>query len=78
MIDFIVHFVKANGGRSPKVFKLAKKSLDAGAQLSLEKRIPFQAVTTRKYYPGMHRVELQVNGVVVGGAEFELLERKAG
>jgi hypothetical protein len=29
-------------------------------------------VTTRRYYSGKHRLEVQVNGVVVGGADFTL------
>ncbi|MBR9974367.1 MAG: DNA alkylation repair protein [Bacteroidetes bacterium] len=74
LIDFIVFFVKANGGRSPKVFKLTKRLLPPGETLVIEKRIPFQAVSTRKYYPGPHRLELQVNGVIVGGVEFEMRE----
>ena len=69
-----MHFVKANGGRSPKVFKLTKRLLPPGETLTIEKRIPFQAVSTRTYYPGPHRLELQVNGVIVGGVEFELRE----
>jgi 3-methyladenine DNA glycosylase AlkC len=76
MIDYVVHFVKANGRPSPKVFKLSKKTLLPGDTLIIEKRIPFQAITTRKYYPGPHRLELQINGVIVGGVDFELVEQR--
>jgi hypothetical protein len=31
-------------------------------------------VTVRKLYPGAHRIEVQVNGTVLGGVEVELLE----
>lgn len=29
-------------------------------------------VSTRRYYPGVHRFEVQVNGTVLAGADFDL------
>lgn len=63
VVDLVVHFVKANGGTSPKVFKLAKLGIDSKAQVALRKTISVADLTTRKHYPGKHRVTLQVNGV---------------
>jgi hypothetical protein len=31
-----------------------------------------RAVTTRTFYSGLHRVELQVNGIILAAASFEL------
>jgi len=31
-------------------------------------------VTVRHLYPGSHRIEVQVNGRVLGGADVELVE----
>ena len=73
MIDFLLHFVKANGTTAPKVFKLKKMSLDAGVSCSVAKKYAIRPISTRKYYPGRHRLEIQVNGRVLGGAEFELV-----
>lgn len=72
MIDYIVHHVKANGSTSPKVFKLAKKKLDAFEEVIIEKNHPFKPVTTRVYYPGTHTIELQINGQIVAVRDFEL------
>lgn len=72
IVDYVVHFVKARGGRSAKVFKLRTFTLDGREQRTLQKRHAFVPITTRRYYPGMHRVEIQVNGEIVGSAEFEL------
>ena len=30
-------------------------------------------ITTRVYYPGVHTVEVMVNGVLVGADDFQLL-----
>lgn len=72
MIDYVIEYMKANGQRSPKVFKLAKKSLQAGERLTIQKRHSFRPVTTRRYYLGAHRLAIQVNGIVYASVDFEL------
>lgn len=72
VVDLVVHFVKANGGTSPKVFKLANVSLAPGESVSLRKTVSLADLTTRKHYPGRHRVALQCNGVMQELGEFAL------
>lgn len=73
IIDFIIHHKKANGGTSPKVFKWKTVSLEAGDTLNMQHKHPMKPITTRKYYPGEHRLEIQINGMPFGSAAFELL-----
>ncbi len=73
MIDYIMHFVKANRKTAPKVFKLKKVNLDANETITIEKSHSIRPISTRKYYAGQHRIEIQVNGQVVGQADFELI-----
>ncbi|WP_372645417.1 DNA alkylation repair protein, partial [Ancylomarina sp.] len=72
MIDFIVHYMKANGKTAPKVFKLSKKKLPAEGRLSFKKKLSFKAISTRKYYQGLHEIEIQVNGKRYSKLEFKL------
>jgi 3-methyladenine DNA glycosylase AlkC len=72
MIDFIVHLVRARGQRTPKLFKLAKRTLQPGEVLCIEKVFSFRPVTTRKYYPGEHAIEPQINGVRYGSTAFQV------
>lgn len=72
-VDYVVHYVKANGARSPKVFKLREMVLGAGETASLSVRRSMAQRTTRRHYPGLHRVEIQINGVVCDGQDFMLL-----
>lgn len=72
MVDFVMHFLKANGKTAPKVFKLKKFRLAAGERAHIEKRFAIRPISTRRYYPGRQRLEIQVNGAVLGGADFEL------
>lgn len=71
-VDYVVHHVKANGETSPKVFKGWTLDLAPGETRRLEKKHSLRPITTRHYFPGPHRVELQVNGRVVAEVVFTL------
>jgi 3-methyladenine DNA glycosylase AlkC len=62
MIDFQVHFVKANGNARAKVFKLTQTELAAGHSITVTKKISLAPLTTRKLYAGHHQVDLLING----------------
>lgn len=72
MVDYIVHHVKANGTRTLKVFKLKKMSLAANEAQTITKQHSIRPISTRKYYAGVHRIEIQINGQVRAGIDFEL------
>lgn len=72
LIDYAVHFVKANGDTRPKVFKLRRIELPPAAELPLTSTISFADMTTRKHYPGRHRIDLLVNGVAHPLTEFDV------
>jgi 3-methyladenine DNA glycosylase AlkC len=74
VVDYVIHLVRANGKQSPKVFKLAKKQLSPGETVGFTKKHSFRKITTRRYYPGLHLIEIQVNGVGCGRAEFYISE----
>jgi 3-methyladenine DNA glycosylase AlkC len=68
--DLRVHFVKANGGTSPKVFKVREVELDPGERFGLSKLISLRQHSTRTHYPGAHSVDVIVNGGVHPGGSF--------
>jgi hypothetical protein len=63
LVDYAVHYVKANGKTSPKVFKLSTVALPSRGKATLRASLSFREMTTRKHYPGIHRLEALVNGV---------------
>ncbi|MFV2056822.1 MAG: hypothetical protein ACC707_10160, partial [Thiohalomonadales bacterium] len=73
MIDYIIHHQKAHGKTSAKVFKWRNKILAANAMLISSKKHPIKKISTRVYYPGVHRVECMVNGISVAAADFKLI-----
>jgi 3-methyladenine DNA glycosylase AlkC len=72
LVDFAVHFVKANGSARPKVFKLTTLSLEPGETVDFAKALRLDDLTTRKHYPGRHKVEAMVNGMAMVVGTFEL------
>ena len=73
MIDLVMGFVKANGATSPKVFKFREVTLAAGAEERFGKSFDMVERSTRRLHPGRHTVGVRVNGVDVGGADFDLV-----
>lgn len=61
-VDLRVRFVKAKGGTSPKVFKVRHIELEPGERAELAKSISLRQHTTRTHFPGVHEVEILVNG----------------
>lgn len=73
LVDYIVHFQRPGGKTSPKVHKLKQSELkDRTLTLSKKHKLKGDA-TTFKLVPGAHRLEIQVNGKVRAGVEFDLL-----
>jgi 3-methyladenine DNA glycosylase AlkC len=73
VVDYAVHHVKANGGRTAKVFKGWALELAGFEERALSKQHAMKLITTRRYHAGAHAVDVRVNGAVVAHAEFDLL-----
>jgi len=74
-VDLVVGYVKANGKRSPKVFKFRTLELDAGQTETCSKRLSFVHRSTRKLYPGEHTLAVRVNGSDLASTTFDLTAR---
>jgi 3-methyladenine DNA glycosylase AlkC len=74
IIDYIVHYQKANGATSPKVFKLKTVTIEPRAQVKVLKAHSLKPVSVRKLYPGAHALEIQVNGKIVARQAWTLVD----
>jgi 3-methyladenine DNA glycosylase AlkC len=72
VVDYTIHHVKANGSTTPKVFKWTTVDLAPGATTHLRTQHPVREITTRRYYPGPHRIELTIAGEAVAETAFGL------
>ncbi|TMV49461.1 DNA alkylation repair protein [Paenibacillus mesophilus] len=70
-IEYAIDFVKANGSRSRKLFKLSEKEYDPG-ETPVRFNHRFEQLTTRKHYPGEHALAIIVNGEQLSGISFTL------
>jgi 3-methyladenine DNA glycosylase AlkC len=71
VLDYVVHHRKKNGS-SAKVFKWKGFTIAPGESIRLEKKHAIRRITTRVYYPGAHKVDVMVNGNVLGVKRFTL------
>jgi len=76
LVDFIVHFVKSNGTTSPKVFKGGERSLAAGTSTRVSKLVSLAQHSTRIHYPGIHPIDVQLNGTAHPAGTFLILDDK--
>ncbi|MEH6910098.1 MAG: DNA alkylation repair protein [Oceanicoccus sp.] len=67
-----VHYLKANGSHSVKVFAVKDTNTSLGETIEIDKKISFKPITTRTMYLGQHHVEIVVNGIAQGKKSFEL------
>ncbi|MFW2382186.1 MAG: DNA alkylation repair protein [Acidimicrobiales bacterium] len=74
LVDLRVHFVKASGKSSPKVFKGAELLLGAGESAVVSKTVSVAQHSTRKHYPGEHAVEVMINGTARPIGSFTIAE----
>lgn len=72
VVDYVIHYVKAGGAAFEKVFKWTEVDLAAHATLKLAKTQIIRDFTTRRHYPGAHRVDLQINGQRMSQSQFVL------
>lgn len=72
-LEYGIDYVRANGMRFRKVFKISESLLRKNEKKSYNKTHSFADTSSRKHIPGVHAVTLIVNGIEQGTLEFELL-----
>ena len=71
-LEYGIDYVKANGKRNRKMFKISEVLLKDNERKSYVRKHSFEDLSTRKHYAGVHCVVLAVNGVEWGNLEFEV------
>jgi 3-methyladenine DNA glycosylase AlkC len=71
-IEYGIDFVKSGGRTSRKLFLLSDKTVPGGTSLKGTRTHRFADLTTRRHYPGEHRIALLVNGREVAHTFLQL------
>lgn len=74
-VEYAIDFVKASGKTSRKQFLLTDKPCVGGSVLKGTRRHSWAELSTRRHYPGLHRIVLLVNGRETAWAELELVSQ---
>lgn len=72
VIDYIIHFMKSNKKTAPKVFKLRSFDIPAYGIVTIEKAHSLKKITTRQYYSGIQKIDIQINGKIFGSKNWYL------
>lgn len=75
-LEFVIDFVKATGNKAPKIFKISEGNYQEQTR-KISKNFSFKPISTRKYYPGTHKLTIVVNGQKTVEQEFELTNQTA-
>jgi len=70
IVDYLIHFQKANGKTTPKVFKFKTLELDPGEKLILTKKHKLKKISTMTFYKGLHGISIQINGKIYALASW--------
>lgn len=70
-LEYAIHFLNKNGSLSKKVFKLSEKTCAPGS-IELRRRHSLKQMTTRKHNPGIHQLDIIINGETQLSEKFTL------
>lgn len=73
-LEYAIYYAKAAGKQSRKIFQIAENVYQPEKLYAFKKEQRFQDFTTRKHYPGKHKVAIVVNGQELAAKEFSLIQ----
>ncbi len=71
-IEYSIEFLRLNNKYSKKVFKISEGIYDKESK-NISKYYSFKPISTRKYYKGIHKLSIIINGIILEEKEFILL-----
>lgn len=71
-VDYVLGFRRKDGSHGKKVFKGNRTVSKEPQAHSLSFSLPIKAISTRKYYEGIQKIAVQVNGEILAESEFYL------
>lgn len=74
MIDYIVYYPSTTKRRNQKTYKLKVLDVRPNETYKINGKRSFKKISTRKMRPGIHEIEIQVNGNVYKKRHFEVIE----
>lgn len=73
-LEYAVYYVKAGNKLSRKIFQLTERNFEPSSTYSFKKEQRFEDFTTRRHYPGNHKIAIVVNGKEMALKHFDLVK----
>jgi 3-methyladenine DNA glycosylase AlkC len=73
-IEYAVQYARPKGKVTRKVFQIREDTFEPGTH-AISRKLSLADQSTRKHYPGQHRISVIVNGVEKAEAAFQLTDR---
>jgi 3-methyladenine DNA glycosylase AlkC len=71
-LEYAVWYAKSRGKPTRKVFQIREGLYDPGRH-EISRKLSLEDLSTRKHYPGEHRIDIVVNGAVKASTQFKLM-----
>jgi len=71
-IEYSIDFVRLNNKSNNKVFFITQKEFTTNIH-KINKKHSFKLINTRKYYNGIHNINIIINGIIVHKQKFNLI-----
>jgi 3-methyladenine DNA glycosylase AlkC len=71
-LEYAIYYLKQNAQFGKKVFKINEGQIDPGKKLTITKKQSFKIITTRRFYEGIQKLAIILNGLERDIIEFEL------
>jgi 3-methyladenine DNA glycosylase AlkC len=72
-LEYAIFYPMKNGKFSKKVYKISERIFAPKETSTINRKQKFIPITTRTFYPGLHKVTMIVNGEEKAAGEFELI-----
>ena len=74
-LEYFVHYMKANGSLSKKIFKISETKYSPNEKREITRKHSFADNSIRKHRPGEHKISIVCNGVEKATISFELIKQ---
>lgn len=72
-IEYAIDYLTSTGKKSTKVFKLKENLFKPGESVIIKRKQSFRDFTTRKHFPGKHRISILANGKKIAASDFTVV-----
>ena len=71
-VEYAIDYLKSKGNYSRKKFKITENTYLTNKPIKFQRKQSFRDMTTRKHYPGIHKIHICINGIEMSAKDFNV------